>query len=507
MLIANGIRRRKGKGSRAVLDFTHTMDGPLPRMRHQTAPAFRLLRHWRLVAALVALLVGAVTLLFDLHSHHLAAVVAPYPHELAQVSFAIAGDVIPHDAVRAAAVAAAAAGDSTNSQGWGALLSDVSDVFKRADFGFVNLETPVAPAHSKGSKPFMFDAPIALLDGLKASGIKIVSFANNHVMDQGWPGFAETREHLRDEGLLFAGSGDTVEQQWQPVITEANGIKVGWLGMTRWLNGNRNPDKDDQPHVNFFPYPGESGGAPGADEAQVLEAVKAARAQCDFLVVSIHWGIEYAPAPRPEDVEMAHKMLEAGASVIVGHHPHVLQPVETYKTQDGRNTVIFYSLGNFLSNQSRTYVDGLMPDKDGDPRDEMIGLFSAVRKDYGPAGVRVELGHVGILPVWCENNRNDLAAGRTKIAVIRPVLMDREIPRLQARLDELTKIAQPSTQQGGQGNSVDPALATSGLSAEQKKEFIEVSDRLKLLTDRRALLLARTGDEFVTDPPKLAAKP
>jgi poly-gamma-glutamate capsule biosynthesis protein CapA/YwtB (metallophosphatase superfamily) len=211
----------------------------------------------------------------------------------------------------------------------------VSDVFERADFGFVNLETPVAPAHSQGSKPFMFDAPVALLDGLKASGIKIVSFANNHVMDQGWAGFAETREHLREEGLLFAGSGDTVEQQWQPVITEANGIKVGWLGMTRWLNGNRNPDKDDQPHVNFFPYPGESGGAPGADEAQVLAAVKAARAQCDFLVVSIHWGIEYAPAPRPEDVDMAHKMLEAGASVIVGHHPHVLQPVETYKTQDG----------------------------------------------------------------------------------------------------------------------------------------------------------------------------
>ena len=121
----------------------------------------------------------------------------------------------------------------------------------------------------------MFDAPVALLEGLKASGIKIVSFANNHVMDQGWAGFAETRDHLRDEGLLFAGSGDTAQQTWQPVITEANGIKVGWLGMTRWLNGNRNPDKDDQPHVNFFPYPGESGGAPGMDEAGVIEAVKA----------------------------------------------------------------------------------------------------------------------------------------------------------------------------------------------------------------------------------------
>jgi poly-gamma-glutamate capsule biosynthesis protein CapA/YwtB (metallophosphatase superfamily) len=462
-------------------------------------PVPGLRRHWRLAGAGVLLLAAAVaaTLLAGSHSRRLAAVVAPYPHELAKVSFAVGGDVIPHEAVRASAAAAAGAGDPTNSQGWGELFSDVADVFQHADFGFVNLETPVAPAHSHGSKPFMFDAPVALLEGLKASGIKIVSFANNHVMDQGWAGFAETREHLREVGLVFVGSGDTVQQQWQPDFTEANGIKVGWLGMTRWLNGNRNPDKDDQPHVNFFPYPGESGGAPGADEAEVLLAVKAARAQCDFLVVSIHWGIEYAPAPRPEDVDMAHKMLEAGASVIVGHHPHVLQSVETYKTEDGRNTVIFYSLGNFLSNQSRTYVDGLMPDRDGDPRDEMIGLFSAVRKDYGPAGVRVELGHVGILPVWGENNRNDIAAGRTKTAIIRPILMDREIPRLQARLDELTKLSPASDATGAQ----------TGLTAEQKKEFIEVTDRLKLLTDRRGLLLARTGEDYLTDPPKLAAKP
>ena len=417
---------------------------------------------------------------------HAAKPLVPYPHELAHVSFAIAGDVIPHEAVRAAA---AAAGD--DSQGWTALLSDVSDVFQSADFGFVNMETPVAPDHSRGSKPFMFDAPIALIQALKANGIKIVSFANNHVMDQGWPGFTETRDHLREKGLLFAGTSDTAAQPWQPVIAEANGIKVGWLGMTRWLNGNRNPDKDTEPHVNFFPYPNESGGAPGADEAQVLESVKSARAQCDLLVVSIHWGVEYAPAPRPEDIETAHKIMEAGASVIVGHHPHVLQPVETYRTTDGRDTVIFYSLGNFLSNQSRTYVDGLMPDKNGEPRDALIGLFSAVRNDYGPGGVRVELGHVGILPVWGENNRNELASGRAKAPVIHPVLIDREIPRLQSQLDDLNKL-----------NS-----ASSPLNADQQKQFIEVTKQLKLLTDRRALLLARTGDEYVTDPPKLPAKP
>jgi len=425
--------------------------------------------------------VGCAVLL-GCHWGRSSAAVVPYPHELAQVSFAVAGDVIPHDPVRAAA---AAAGEG--AAGWGALFSEVSDVFKRADFGFVNMETPVAPAHSKGSKPFMFDAPVALIEALKANGIKIVSFANNHVMDQGWAGFAETREHLREQGMPFAGSGDTKDQSWQPVFTEANGIKVGWLGMTRWLNGGRNPDKDDQPHVNFFPYPGESGGAAGMDEAGVLDAIRKARTQCDFLVVSIHWGVEYATAPKPEDVETAHKMLDAGAGVIVGHHPHVLQPIETYRTADGRNALIFYSLGNFLSNQSRNYVDGLMPDKEGDPRDAIIGLFSVVRKDYGPAGVRVELGHVGVLPVWGENNRNELARGLAKTPVIHPVLIDREIPRLQARLDELTKLSQSG----------------ATLTAEQKAEFIDTTSRLKLLTDRRALLVARTGDEYIVDPPKL----
>ena len=114
--------------------------------------------HRRKLAALLLFLVAgaAIPIAYlsgSLHASR-AAALAPLPHDLAQVSFAVAGDVIPHEPVRAAA---AAAGEG--SQGWGALLGDVSDVFRGADFGFVNLETPVAPAHSHGSKPFMFDAP------------------------------------------------------------------------------------------------------------------------------------------------------------------------------------------------------------------------------------------------------------------------------------------------------------------------------------------------------------
>jgi len=426
----------------------------------------------------------------------------PYPHDLAQVSFAVAGDVIPHEPVRQAASAA-----GKDEAGWEALFSGVSDVFQSADFGFVNMETPVAPEHSHGTKAFLFNAPLALPQALKAVGIKLVSFANNHVMDQGWPGFAETLDHLKEIGLPDVGASENAAQAWQPVIVESNGIKVGWLGMTRWLNGNRNPEGADQPHVNFFPYPHDAGGAPGADEAAVLAAVTAARAQCDLLVISVHWGVEYATEPLPEDVELAHKMMDAGASVIVGAHPHVLQLIETYRTVDGRNTVVLYSLGNFLSNQSRTYIDGLMPNSNGDPRDSLIALFSAVRKDYGPAGIRVEVGHVCILPVWEENNRNDVAAGRTKTQVIRPVLIDRELPVLQARLDALTQAAG-----GQQSGSAAPASAgngsaTQGLTPDQKKEFVELTNRVKLLTDRRAQILARAGDEYLTAPPKTPQNP
>jgi len=476
---------------------------------------------WMAVACVAASLLTFAVVGWTRHSTTVSAAAAVnYPREVARVTFAAAGDVIPHQAVVQAAAAQAkllaqeaakekAAKDAKDlataaatissgtptatttpasaenpHAGWDSLFAGVSEAFRQADYAFVNLETPVAPTHSRGTKAFMFNAPMALVESLKSNNVKIVSFANNHVFDQGHAGFGESLEHLRDEGMQFAGAGGNAEDAWKPAILEKNGIKVAWLGMTRWLNGNRNPEKESEPHVAFFPYPGQSMGAPGRDEAGVLEAVKAAKAQCDLLVVSIHWGTEYATAPTPQDEEMAHKMLEAGASAILGHHPHVLQAAETYVTEDNRNTVIFYSLGNFLSNQARNYVSGFTPDKTGEQRDSLLVKFAAVKKDYGPAGIRFELADVGILPVWTENNDLQVKRGKAKTPFIGPVFMDREIARLQGRYDELDKIGEQ-------------------LTAEQKKELIQVSNRLELFKHRRELLLGRTGDDFLIAPPGL----
>ena len=105
-------------------------------------------RHWRLTLGTLAMAAAGAALLTAFHARRSAVAVAPYPHELAQVSFAVAGDVIPHEAVRDAAAAA-----GQGETGLGRALRDVADVFQGVDFGFVNLETPVAPEHSRGSKP------------------------------------------------------------------------------------------------------------------------------------------------------------------------------------------------------------------------------------------------------------------------------------------------------------------------------------------------------------------
>jgi hypothetical protein len=125
-----------------------------------------------------------------------------------------------------------------------------------------------------------------------------------------------------------------------------------------------------------------------------------------------------------------------------------------------------------------------MPDKTGEERDSLVVRFSVIKRDYGPAGILVELGDMGIMPAWTENNSLQVRANRAKTLFIGPVFIDREIPQLQVRYDELDHI-------GPQ------------LSPEQKREMVQVSSRLQMLKQRRELILARTGDDYVVAPANL----
>ena len=204
------------------------------------------------------------------------------------------------------------------------------ETLRSADLAFCNLECPLSARGVKVDKPVCFKADPANVECLTDAGFDIVSLANNHSMDCSRPGLIETMKHLDDAGIEFTGAGDTPSDAALPTILETNGLRIAFLARNAWLPPNA-WFKPDAPNGAYL------------DEETIEAEVRAASEQADVVIVSLHWGIEYRKAPQPEQVELAHRIIDAGANLILGHHPHVLQPVEKY-----RGGVIAYSLGNFL---------------------------------------------------------------------------------------------------------------------------------------------------------------
>lgn len=356
-----------------------------------------------------------------------AAPPAALPRVLATARFAAVGDVLMHGAVKDAAKAAAARGPdgtSTNHDGYDALFTDVAPALRDADLAFANLETPVAPKADRGSRSFVFNAPPQLLGALRGAGIGVVSFANNHVYDQGVAGLVETVDQLDAAGLPHVGAGHTCAEASRPWLTEVNGIRVAFVGGTLVFNDDKNAGPDKPCAFRL-------------EEKRALAEAKAAReAGAELVFLSAHWGVEYETAPRKAEIDLAHRLLDGGFDAILGHHPHVLQPVEIYETKDGRLTFVAYSLGNFISNQSRTYAHGVQPAKVGNTRDGLLLRFSAVRKQYEGGVMRTELADLRAEPLWTENNA--LARQRDgKLApYIRVIHTDTALANARARLAE-----------------------------------------------------------------------
>ncbi|MCX7882578.1 MAG: CapA family protein [Brevinematales bacterium] len=207
----------------------------------------------------------------------------------------------------------------------------VRGVMREADLALVNLETTVATNGSPQTKTHVFRSPPEVLHWLTNAGVDVVSLANNHAMDYGAEALLEMREHLRQYGIRFAGAGKNWEEAIQPVIVTQKGMTVGIV-----CAGFQKPEH----LVATEKRPGTA----GLRWKKIVPMVKKLRREVDYLIFFVHWGWEYVVSPlEKEQVSNAYAVIEAGADVIVGHHPHILQAIEVY-----RGRPILYSVGNFV---------------------------------------------------------------------------------------------------------------------------------------------------------------
>lgn len=214
----------------------------------------------------------------------------------------------------------------------------VTDVLTGADVAFVNLESPLSEGGAPAPKDFVFRGPPEAAQGLAQAGIDIVSLANNHALDYGLPGLEETRAALEAAGVAYVGAGDNEAAARSPLIIERNGLRLAFLAYV-------NTPRDSVSGFDVFETAATADG-PGmawATPEAVAADVAAAARQADVVIVSLHTGFEYQEPPNDLQVALAHAAIDAGARLVLGHHPHVLQGIERYG--DG---LIIYSLGNFV---------------------------------------------------------------------------------------------------------------------------------------------------------------
>lgn len=301
-----------------------------------------------------------------------------------RVSLLAVGDLLMHQDVKRSAQVA--------EGGFLALWSDLLPRFSSADLVLGNLETPIAPVSGAPGRPFVFNAPAELPRALRVSGIRILSTANNHGFDQGHQGLRETLARLQAEGLSSLGSGLDRHAAEAPLLLECQGLRFAFLGRTDIFNTDLNQE-ETRPWI-------------AALDVDRLEAqVRSLRSQVDVLVLSVHWGNEYQLRPSARQKTCAARLVAAGVDLIVGHHPHVLQPL-VWIEAGGRRGAVAYSLGNFISNQDRHYRWTEHPPQQGDSRDG--GLLEAIFVQE--PGASAQLESVQIHPLWTENQ--PLAQGR-----------------------------------------------------------------------------------------------
>ncbi len=219
------------------------------------------------------------------------------------------------------------------------IYDNVREMVSAADIAFINQETPISQSHEPDSYP-TFNSPVDLTYDLTDAGFDIINLANNHMLDKGALGLKESFENLKARDLTVIGCWEEQESGKYITYYDKNDIRIAFVSYTYGTNLNEDP-------AQYGLY------ASYLKQADLEGEIAEAKANADFVIVSVHWGEEGSLTPNAEQRSYAQKMADAGADVILGHHPHVLQPIEELERADGGTTLCVYSLGNFVHEQDR----------------------------------------------------------------------------------------------------------------------------------------------------------
>jgi poly-gamma-glutamate capsule biosynthesis protein CapA/YwtB (metallophosphatase superfamily) len=234
-----------------------------------------------------------------------------------------------------------------------------------SDIAFCNLECPLSlQGTAVGGRTWNFRGAPAAVDELRAAGFDVVGVSNNHVLDFGKAAYSDTLANIQAAGLLYTGISENGAPQVPAIVEGKDGLRIAFLA-----------------YCNVYPeyYYAAPVRPVRADRPTLARDIQNAKTRADIIVVTIHWGAEYATVPSAEQMKLGREMIDLGATVVAGHHPHVLQEPEFY--HDG---IIIYSLGNFLFEQGvrrtpETRLYRILLDKQG-----------LVRVAYIPAAIQVQ---------------------------------------------------------------------------------------------------------------------
>src|SRR5680860_119834 len=213
-------------------------------------------------------------------------------------------------------------------------FAKIAPVLVGADLVFGNLESPISDQGESSGRLYSFRADPLATPGLKNSGFTVLSVANNHAFDYGLAAFTDTLVNLKKLGLNYAGGGANFTEAHQGAYQEINGIKITVLAYTDLLPKSQMAT-DKQAGFAYL------------DEEQMIKDIKQAKEQSDLVIVSFHWGQEYETKANEHQKKIASEAVKAGASLIIGHHPHVVQ-----EYTDIQGVPVAYSLGNFIFDQN-----------------------------------------------------------------------------------------------------------------------------------------------------------